>query len=632
LAAAPVGTGDTYTVLAGEMLVHEPGVLANDFDADGDALTAVLVGAPRFGAVALAPDGGFRYLPIPNFRGADSFEYRAQAADGQSAAVTVSITVRAPSNFEIWSREFGGNGHAYGYLSYGFSWTEARQQAELLSFGGVSGHLTTATSEAEADWILAADAAAPQAWLGGYQDRTAADYSEPAGGWRWVTGEAFEYERFLAGEPNNWGGDEDWLEAWWGPTTFIWNDVSERFGPRGSSIEFPNPAPFAGDDMYQVAVDEQRYIAAPGLLANDRYGRASATIEIVEPTKHGAVVVQADGSLVYTPAPGFVGRDEFVYQVTTADGESNLARASFKVGIDDYPLVINPTKLEYQGFEDIPIVTDNYIHDSLLLTAYDRDATNLRVELLSAPLHGDLEISWDGHFRYTPDLDYYGRDQFSYRIADGPVQSQPLEALITLQFMNDPPQAYPDRYEVLGSEPSVVPAALGVLANDVDLEFPLVAELVQAPEHGTLEFAAEGGFRYTAKPGFRGIDRFTYRAFDYFEYTPGTQVLLAVDALFGDANLDGRVDLDDFGALKASFGTQKPTLAQGDLDGDADVDLDDFGLLKENFGRTRIAVPVPAGALAIAPSNSAEIAVRDLGWLRLAWERIAAKPESESAT
>jgi hypothetical protein len=69
LAAAPVGLSDKYTVLAGEMLVNEPGVLANDHDADGDALTAVLVGAPRFGAVALAPDGGFRYLPSRNFRG-----------------------------------------------------------------------------------------------------------------------------------------------------------------------------------------------------------------------------------------------------------------------------------------------------------------------------------------------------------------------------------------------------------------------------------------------------------------------------------------------------------------------------------------------------------------------------------
>lgn len=51
----------------------------------------------------------------------------------------------------------------------------------------------------------------------------------------------------------------------------------------------------------------------------------------------------------------------------------------------------------------------------------------------------------------------------------------------------------------------------------------------------------------------------------------------------GDADMDGDVDLDDFAALKASFGTGT-TWAQGDFDGDLDVDLDDFAILKQSFG------------------------------------------------
>src|SRR5437868_6787923 len=93
LAATPVGVSDKFAVIAGEMLVDEPGVLANDFDADGDEMSAVLVGAPQNGAVALAPDGGFRYLPNPGFAGDDGFLYRARAADGESALTTVTITV-----------------------------------------------------------------------------------------------------------------------------------------------------------------------------------------------------------------------------------------------------------------------------------------------------------------------------------------------------------------------------------------------------------------------------------------------------------------------------------------------------------------------------------------------------------
>lgn len=67
----------------------------------------------------------------------------------------------------------------------------------------------------------------------------------------------------------------------------------------------------------------------------------------------------------------------------------------------------------------------------------------------------------------------------------------------------------------------------------------------------------------------------------------------------GDANLDGQVDLSDFGILKQHFGagTQR---SEGDFNGDGQVDLTDFGLLKENFGRSAaMAVPEP-GALGLA--------------------------------
>lgn len=63
----------------------------------------------------------------------------------------------------------------------------------------------------------------------------------------------------------------------------------------------------------------------------------------------------------------------------------------------------------------------------------------------------------------------------------------------------------------------------------------------------------------------------------------------------GDANLDGRVDLSDFGILKQHFGagTQR---SEGDFNGDGQVDLSDFGILKANFGSSAntTAVPEPA--------------------------------------
>jgi hypothetical protein len=67
----------------------------------------------------------------------------------------------------------------------------------------------------------------------------------------------------------------------------------------------------------------------------------------------------------------------------------------------------------------------------------------------------------------------------------------------------------------------------------------------------------------------------------------------------GDADLDGSVDLNDFGILKANFAQIGKGWADGDFNGNTVPDLEDFGLLKQNFGKGTAggaaAVPEPAG-------------------------------------
>ncbi len=72
-----------------------------------------------------------------------------------------------------------------------------------------------------------------------------------------------------------------------------------------------------------------------------------------------------------------------------------------------------------------------------------------------------------------------------------------------------------------------------------------------------------------------------------------------VGTVFGDANLDGFVDFEDFLALSASF-DQGNGWAGGNFDGDGRTDFDDFLILSENFGATREissvhVVPEPTG-------------------------------------
>jgi len=69
--------------------------------------------------------------------------------------------------------------------------------------------------------------------------------------------------------------------------------------------------------------------------------------------------------------------------------------------------------------------------------------------------------------------------------------------------------------------------------------------------------------------------------------------------LAGDVNRDGRINLSDFGVLKANLGATNASWSQGDLDRDGEVTLSDFGLFKKALGGTA-AVPEPSSGLLAA--------------------------------
>lgn len=95
---APMAVNDTYATLAGSTLsIAAPGVLGNDSDADGDALTAILNSTVSGGTLTLNSNGSFSYTPNPGTL-SDSFTYKAKDAVLFSSIVTVTITVSAPAN------------------------------------------------------------------------------------------------------------------------------------------------------------------------------------------------------------------------------------------------------------------------------------------------------------------------------------------------------------------------------------------------------------------------------------------------------------------------------------------------------------------------------------------------------
>jgi hypothetical protein len=91
---APVAIDDAYVRTEGaSLIVNTPGILENDTDVEGDALTASLATAPLSGTAVVADDGGFTYTPNVGFFGSDSFTYRANDGQADSNAATVVIGV-----------------------------------------------------------------------------------------------------------------------------------------------------------------------------------------------------------------------------------------------------------------------------------------------------------------------------------------------------------------------------------------------------------------------------------------------------------------------------------------------------------------------------------------------------------
>jgi hypothetical protein len=90
----PRAVADSYTGSEGDdVVVGPPGVLANDTDADGDALIAELSGGISNGSIDFHPNGGFTYDPGGSFTGTTSFEYRVWDGVAWSSLVTVTITI-----------------------------------------------------------------------------------------------------------------------------------------------------------------------------------------------------------------------------------------------------------------------------------------------------------------------------------------------------------------------------------------------------------------------------------------------------------------------------------------------------------------------------------------------------------
>ena len=115
----------------------------------------------------------------------------------------------------LGTRPFGE--HWYKVYDEAVSWHEAKRRCEERG-----GYLACIGGRLENDFV-AKLVGGKHVWLGGTDEVR-------EGQWRWVSGETFAFSHWGSGEPNNRGGDQDYLTMGH-PRKDTWNDL-ERYNPK----------------------------------------------------------------------------------------------------------------------------------------------------------------------------------------------------------------------------------------------------------------------------------------------------------------------------------------------------------------------------------------------------------------
>ena len=125
-----------------------------------------------------------------------------------------------------WRVEDGGNGHWYRFVPNPATWTIARAQV-----AAAGGYLVTVNSPPEGDFLRTLGVGT--AWIGLLQNPASPTFSEPTGGWEWISGEALDYTNWRVNtngqpnEPNNIDGTPMDVAVMDAPARTTWNDVPQ---------------------------------------------------------------------------------------------------------------------------------------------------------------------------------------------------------------------------------------------------------------------------------------------------------------------------------------------------------------------------------------------------------------------
>ena len=418
---APTSVDDTYeTAEDTDLTIGVPGVLTNDSDVEGDALSVSVVDdGDTFGSVTLNTDGSFVYTPDAEFFGADRFEYKVSDGSLSSSYATVTVNVIGDDDVPV-----------------GFDDDYEVIEDTFTEFDRGEGVLANDT-DADDD-TLYLDPADPYTGLG-----------PTLGALTFFADGSFTYA------PNaNEDGDRDGSTC---DDTFAYSFTDGLYEASATvciRIQPVNDAPVALDDTAYVVNEDQVLNSPYSVLDNDtdvegdtlRIASDEFGSLVVEDVAFGSLTLSEDGNFVYTPDPNYTGSDSFTYRVKDCvdagcsfSDEGNLATVTIDVAaVPDTPSVSDLT-LEVAEDGSLSCATTPCVTIEDEDFGYTEEIGDHTFEVTDDVSHGSLALASDGTYTYTPTANYYGSDSFGYRVTGTDGEQDEGVATITVNSQDDAP-------------------------------------------------------------------------------------------------------------------------------------------------------------------------------------------------
>lgn len=286
------------------------------------------------------------------------------------------------------------------------------------------------------------------------------------------------------------------------------------------TVESVNDIPVAKHDATATAVGMPIDI---DLLANDvDVDGDQLTVASITLASNGLVLSTDNGTVRYTPGPGFWGVDHFTY--TVRDDHGGIAVGTVTVTVGYAPVAVEDSETTA---EDTPIDI------AVLTNDIDPEGGGLQVTDHTPATHGTLTSTGNGTFSYTPNADFTGNDSFTYTVIDQDGLSATGTVSLTVTPVNDAPVI--NDMDVITR--ANIPVTITLHGHDIDAD-PLTFSIVTAPLHGVLS-GTPPDVTYTPDDDFSGYDSFIASANDgVAESVPATITIITATVEFQNGGFE----------------------------------------------------------------------------------------------